>query len=135
LRVIALVHKDEGSSYGVSFPDFPGCVSGGETLDEALTRASEAVNAHVAWLVRDGDTVPAPRALEQIRSDPELADDLTGAMPTIVSVFVPGGHAQRVDVTLDGDLLEDIDRAAVTFPGGRSGFLAEAAREKLTRAV
>ena len=135
MRVIALVHKEEGTSYGVSFPDFPGCVSGGETLDEALTRAGEAVNAHVAWMLGEGDPLPSPRALEELVEDPELADDIAGAMPTVVSVFVPGRRAQRVNITLDGDLLADIDRAAKTFPGGRSGFLAQAAREKLTRAA
>ena len=26
---VALLHRDEGSDYGVSFPDFPGCVTAG----------------------------------------------------------------------------------------------------------
>jgi len=33
---IALIHKDQDSDFGVSFPDFPGCYSAGSTLDEAL---------------------------------------------------------------------------------------------------
>ena len=40
---IALIHKDEGSDYGVSFPDFPGCVTAGASLDEARGMAEEAM--------------------------------------------------------------------------------------------
>ena len=37
---LALVHKDEGTSYGVSFPDVPGCISAGDTFEEAVADAS-----------------------------------------------------------------------------------------------
>ena len=33
-HTIGVIHKDEKSDYGISFPDFPGCVSAGATLDE-----------------------------------------------------------------------------------------------------
>ena len=39
---IGLVHKDAGSDYGVSFPDLPGCVTAGATLEEAREMAAEA---------------------------------------------------------------------------------------------
>ena len=134
MRVIALIHKDEGTSYGVSFPDFPGCISAGATLDEALVSGTEALNAHVALMLEDGDPIPAPRSLDELRADPEFADDFEGAMVATVPAFVPSRRAQRVNITIEGDLLEEIDRAAKTFPGGRSGFLAQAAREKLIQA-
>ena len=34
---IALIHKEPNSDYGVSFPDLPGCVTAGTTIDEART--------------------------------------------------------------------------------------------------
>ena len=40
---IALVHKDEGTSYGVSFPDVRGCISAGDTFEEAIANAAEAL--------------------------------------------------------------------------------------------
>jgi hypothetical protein len=40
---IALMHKDEGTSYGVSFPDVPGCISAGDTFEEAVSNAAEAL--------------------------------------------------------------------------------------------
>ena len=51
--IVTLVHGDAGA-YGISFPDFPGCVSGGRTLDEALRRGRETLAAHVAFLLGRG---------------------------------------------------------------------------------
>ena len=59
---IALVHKDEGTSYGVSFPDLPGCISAGDTFEEAVANAAEALAAHLALIRADGDTIPAHEA-------------------------------------------------------------------------
>ena len=44
---IALVHKEPNSDFGVSFPDLPGCVTAGKTLDEARAFASEALELHL----------------------------------------------------------------------------------------
>lgn len=134
MRVVALIHKEEGTSYGISFPDFPGCISAGDTLDEALASGAEALQFHIEGMVEDGDPIPTPRTADALRADPEFADDFTGAIVAAVPVFVPGRPVKRVNITIEGDLLDEIDRAAKAFPGGRSGFLAQAAREKLQRA-
>lgn len=134
MRVVALIHKEEGTSYGISFPDFPGCISGGDTLDAALASGAEALNAHIAWMQAEGDPIPAPRAMDELRADPEYVEDFEGAIIATVPAFVPGKRAQRVNITIEGDLLDEIDQAAKTFPGGRSGFLAQAAKEKIMRA-
>src|SRR3712207_4177362 len=76
---IALVHKDEGTSFGVSFPDVPGCISAGETLDEALANAAEALAGHLALMREDGEAEPRARSLEAIGADREWADQLGGA--------------------------------------------------------
>ena len=69
---VALVHKDEGTSYGVSFPDVPGCISTGDTLDEALAKAAEALAGHLALMRVDGDIIPVARSPEAIKHDPCL---------------------------------------------------------------
>ena len=45
---IAFLRKDDGSDYGVEFPDVPGCVSAGRTVEEARTMAAEALAGHIA---------------------------------------------------------------------------------------
>jgi len=42
---IALVHKEKDSAYGVSFPDFPGCISAGDTLEEAASTPRKPCNS------------------------------------------------------------------------------------------
>jgi predicted RNase H-like HicB family nuclease len=77
---VALIHKDQGTSYGVSFPDVPGCVSAGDTMEEALANAAEALAGHLALMRADGDPMPRVRSLSAIKADPGLADDLDGAI-------------------------------------------------------
>jgi predicted RNase H-like HicB family nuclease len=66
---IALIHKDAGSDFGVSFPDFPGCVTAGHSLDEARAFAVEALALHIDGMIEDGETIPKPSSLEAIMTD------------------------------------------------------------------
>jgi predicted RNase H-like HicB family nuclease len=82
---IALVHKDDGTSYGVSFPDVPGCISAGDTFEEAIALAAEALAGHFAAMREDGDPIPAPRSFEELRRDREFVDDSADAIVTMVT--------------------------------------------------
>ncbi len=120
----ALIDKDADSDFGVSFPGFPGCVSAGESIEEVVLGAQEALAGHVALMLDDGDELPEPSALEEIATEKETS---TVAV-TLIPVVLPG-RARRVNVTLDEALLEEIDQIS----NNRSGFLAEAARAELAR--
>lgn len=82
---IALVHKDGGTSYGVSFPDVPGCVSAGDTFEDALANATQALSGHLALMRADGDAIPAPRDFETLKRDRQFLDDAVGAIVTVVA--------------------------------------------------
>jgi len=120
---IALLRKDDVSDFGVDFPDFPGCVTAGATLDEARRLAAEALALHVDGLVEDGDSLPTPSSLDVIMADPDNAD----AVVFLVDVPASPVRSMRINVTLPNDLVEAIDRVT----RNRSRFLAEAARDKL----
>lgn len=64
---IVLVHKERGSSYGVSFPDFPGCIAAAASYEAAVKQAAEALAFHAEGMQQDGADIPTPRSLEQIR--------------------------------------------------------------------
>lgn len=81
---IALVHKDEGTSYGVSFPDVPGCISAGDTFEEAVTNAAEALDGHLALMRADGEAVPTPRSFEDLKRDRAFLSDAVDAIVTVV---------------------------------------------------
>lgn len=69
-QYIALLRKDPESDFGVDFPDFPGCVSAGRTLDEARQMAQEALDLHVEGMIEDGEPLPEPSSLESVMEDP-----------------------------------------------------------------
>ncbi|TXL71191.1 ribbon-helix-helix protein, CopG family [Vineibacter terrae] len=127
---IAFVHGEPGA-YGISFPDFPGCISAGGTVEEAVSQGIEALHLHLEGMVEDGTPVPAPSAVEAIRANPEFAEELDGAVVTLVPVVTPAGKPLRINVSLDEALVAQIDKAAELAGVTRSGFLADAARRAL----
>ncbi len=66
---IGLIRKDRDSDFGVDFPDFPGCISAGATIEEARRLAEEALELHVRGMAEDGDALPAPSSLSVIMAD------------------------------------------------------------------
>jgi predicted RNase H-like HicB family nuclease len=93
---IALVHKDEGTSYGVSFPDVPGCISAGDTFEQALTNAAEALAGRLALMRTDGDPIPAPRSFDALRRDRVFQEDSADAIVTTVTLAPPLDQAAIV---------------------------------------
>lgn len=78
---IALIHKDPDSDYGVSFPDFPGCVTAGRTLEEARALAEEALSFHARSMAEDGEPLPAPSSLNAVSALPEFAGAVVALFP------------------------------------------------------
>jgi antitoxin HicB len=83
---IALIHKDADSCHGVSFPDWPGVVTTGDTIDEAMQRAAEVLTfAAEDWENYDGvKGIPKPRTIDELRADPDFrdaADAVIAAVP------------------------------------------------------
>jgi predicted RNase H-like HicB family nuclease len=129
--VIAVIHKAP-EAYGVSFPDLPGCIAQGATLDEALANAAEAATFHIEGMIENGDDVPVPRPLDVLRGDPEYQEDFATADLVAAVPFTLPGRAVRVNLTFDEHLLAAIDRAASKAGMSRSGFLADIARGRLS---
>ena len=128
---IGLIHKDPDSDFGVSFPDFPGVITAGTTLDDARAMAQEALGLHIEGLTEDGDAIPEPSSLEEIMSDP----DNRGGVAILVAVKIEQPKAVRVNVTLPEDVLEQIDRYAKAHGFTRSGLLARAVKKLMTESA
>ena len=117
---IAIVHKEAKTDFGVSFPDFPGCITAGQTVDEAKDLAQEALALHVKGMIEDGDELPTPYKLEDIMADVDYADAVA-----FLVVFIPDTKPRtvRVNITLPEMTLKQIDAAAKKREMSRSSFL------------
>ncbi len=120
---LAVIHKEPGSEYGVSFPDFPGCVTAGKTIDEAKDMAAEALALHIQGMLEDGEAIPAPTMLEDAQKNPDYA----GAVYMMVAAPEIASASVRINISLPELVLRGIDRVAKKFHMNRSKFLAQAA--------
>ncbi len=120
---IALMRKEAGSDFGVDFPDFPGCITAGRTLDEAKEMAGEALAFHIEGMGEDGETLPEPASLEAVMADPFNTD----AVAFLVAAPMGKERVVRVNVTLPESLLNRIAEYTRSRHLNRSAFLANAA--------
>lgn len=104
-------------SFGVWFPDLPGCVSAGQTIAESIEGAHEALALHVAGMLEDGEKIPAPSA-------PQLEEGSIAV--AMIGVALPG-RKRRVNVMIDEGVLHAIDAVSKN----RSQFLEKAALKEL----
>lgn len=130
MRYVSFIHGDD-TGYGVSFPDSPGCVAVGETIEAAVRHGREALAFHVEGLLKDGDSIPPPRSIDAIKGDIELADSRRSADIVLIPLVLDRGSSRRVNVSLDRGLLEAIDDEARQRGMTRSAFIATAARHEI----
>jgi predicted RNase H-like HicB family nuclease len=125
MEYIAYLHKDAKSDYGVSFPDFPGCITAGSTLEEARQMAVEALAFHIAGLREDGESLPPPSTLDNLHGDPAMK----GAVAFLVEVTEPE-KTVRFNITARESQLSEIDSRARAARLTRSAYLVHSALGK-----
>ncbi len=117
---IAYLHKEKDSDYGVSFPDFPGCITAGRTLEEARRMAAEALALHIQGMIEDGIAVPEPSKLDDLQGDP----DLQHGVAVLVPAELPSKRV-RVNITAMESQIAEIDRLAQKAGLTRSGYIMQ----------
>ncbi len=122
MEYIAYLHKDRKSDFGVSFPDFPGCVTAGKTLDEARKLAVEALSLHIDGMMEDGDAIPEPSILDALANDPAMK----GAVAFLVHIDI-AERAERFNITARKSQMEEIDRRARKEGMTRSAYMVASA--------
>jgi predicted RNase H-like HicB family nuclease len=125
MEYIAYLHKDRDSDYGVSFPDFPGCISAGSTLEEARRMAAEALAFHIEGMRKDGEEIPDPSSLDDLRGDLSMK----GAVAFLVEVTRPE-KTVRINITARESQIAEIDRRARGVGLTRSSYVVQKALGK-----
>ncbi len=128
----ALIYPPEGNSaWGVTFPDLPGCGSGGDSFEDAIAQAADALAGHVAAMQADGDAVPAPRSYAALAADADVQAELAdGAVLQLVHLRQVAVRT-RVNIMIDAGLLAETDSAAERLGKTRSGLIESALRATL----
>ena len=119
-RYPALIDGEKGA-YGVSFPDLPGIVAMGTTLEEAMVNAEEALYDAAAEARADGTGLPAPSAPEDVSVAP-------GETLISVALITVTGRTVRANLNLDADVLAYIDGQARQRGLTRTAYVAYMAR-------
>lgn len=130
---IAIEIGDEQYAYGVVVPDLPGCFSAGDSFEEAIANAREAIEGHLESLSEHGDPIPTATAIQQHLDNPDFAGWVWAAVEIDMTPYL--GKSHKINVTLPDLLIKRIDSTVAKHGDykSRSGFLACAALHELER--
>lgn len=124
---MAIEMGTDDTAYGVAVPDLPGVFSAGDTIDEAIVQAEEAILLGLEDYAERGEAFPRASSMQALIKAPEYA----GWIWTLVDVDLSqlGMNTVRVNITLPDRVLASIDAYAKAYGETRSSFLARAAME------
>lgn len=124
------IHKDAGTSFGVTVPDIAGCHSFGDTIEEAVNNTKEAIIGHIETLLELGEPVDIKvSTIDALRACKEYVDAAWGFVE--VDLAKLDNKPERVNISLPKFVLNKIDQFVVSHHETRSGFLARAALSAL----
>ncbi|WP_435750562.1 type II toxin-antitoxin system HicB family antitoxin [Thauera sp. AutoDN2] len=134
LYPIAIEPGDDLRAFGVVVPDIPGCFSAGDTLDEAIANAREAIDFHLDGLAEDNAEIPVASSFAKHQANPEYAGWIWAVVEVDVTRYL--GKAEKINITLPASLIRRIDEFVSRHPEyrSRSGFLAQSALDRITHA-
>jgi predicted RNase H-like HicB family nuclease len=118
LTYAAWLHFEGTDGVGVTFPDFPGCVTQGDTVEDALRLAPEALAFHIEGMLEDGAELPEASPAD------DVVKERAGELLTMVNVRDP---RERINISLTAGQVAKIDRAAARNGMSRSAFVVAAA--------
>lgn len=85
-----------GSGYTVEFPDLPGCVTQGDSLEEAFEMAEDAASGWILTSIEDGEDVPSPSALDQLN----VAEGFCSFVPLDIGEYAKQHNLKSIKKTL-----------------------------------
>ena len=126
MQYVALFGEDR-HGFSVEFPDFPGCVTCGDTLDEAVDHAHEALAVFVEEMMEQGRELPEASSKKALLAVPEHK----GKKAINVAVNGDGSDFEEFEVVMHGHLLQRIEKYSREYGVSPADFLAAAAREAI----
>jgi predicted RNase H-like HicB family nuclease len=132
MDIPVVIHKEDGSTYGVTVPDIPGCYSHGETVDEAINNTKEAIYSHVAILLELNEPVSiSSTRIEDLIQDPDYAGGIWALVDLDMSKI--DSKPERINISIPRFVLSKIDTYVEKRHETRSGFLSRAALDTISK--
>lgn len=125
---VAIEPGTDTEAFGVVVPDLPGCFSAGDTMDEALTNAEEAITAWIEAALDAGQAIPRPSDIESLRKGRKAPKRWVWALVKIDPAMMDD-TLERVNISLPRRVLHRLDAQAKAAGETRSGFIARMALE------
>ncbi|MEJ2046032.1 MAG: type II toxin-antitoxin system HicB family antitoxin [Reinekea sp.] len=131
MKFAVVLHTDDGEHYGVTVPDLPGCFSAGDSMEEALDMAVEAIDGHLELLFEENGSIPERRPIKEHQQNPDFDAGVWALVDVDVTSYL--GKSERFNITMPHLLVKRIDEYVATHKdaGSRSGFLQKAAAKEL----
>lgn len=125
---IAIEPGSQSTAWGVVVPDLPGCFSAGDTLEQAMVQAEDAITAWIEVAIDASQDIPAPSDIEALRvAHPEFEGWLWALVK--VDPAMLDDTLERVNISLPRRVLHRLDARARSAGETRSGFIARMAVE------
>jgi predicted RNase H-like HicB family nuclease len=123
MRYPIIMHTENHRVFGVTVPDLPGCFSVGDSIEEAIDNAHEAIMLYIEDMVAEGESIPSPT---QIVNMTDFYPDEGTALLAYVDVDLEPvlGPAKRINITIRPAMLQVIDIRAKARGMNRSEYLA-----------
>lgn len=124
MELLLVIQKDENSVFGVTVPAIEGCFSWGDTLEEAIGNARDAIEIHLETTLETG---------AEIRITPVDLDNIRDQFDNAHFVFIDiedrkiDRSPERINISVPRFVLDKIDQYVESRHESRSGFLARAA--------
>jgi len=104
----------DSDGISIEFPDFPGCLSCADTIEEAAKNANEALRIHLWSMEQDRDEIPVPTDISELILDGKQ-------IPLMVEAFMPPTRERQANrfvkktLSIPSWLNLEAERAGVNF--------------------
>ncbi len=135
-----LPDAEQEGVFNVSFPDLPGCFTFGTGINDAMQQAMDALTGYLEVEMDRGEAIPAPSDYQTAKARAEQQARDLGLKVSDATLYqlVPADPRpepfMRLNISMQPRLVAQVDRRAKELGMTRSGLLAAAAREYMSRA-
>jgi predicted RNase H-like HicB family nuclease len=107
----AIFHKDEDGTFWVEFPDLPGCLTDGETIEKAIANAEEVLGVYIVTRMEENLEVTSPSNIEELNT----GDGFTSYVTTDIDQYRRNTKSVKKTLSIPQWLNEEAEKQHISF--------------------